>query len=404
MIAAAAAALALLAAALVFFPPGASGLAALLWLGAALLGLIAGRWPPHRAGFGWLLAWAAWMLLSLVWSGLPPAEWARPAAHVAIVLAVPVMAASVAPERAALGLRVFVVAALALAAAWAWHALAPLPGGKTLSSMVHYVGNKSIANGVLMALAAALALHLGWQAAAGSSARRGWWVAAALLAAVLLWRSASRTAHGVLFVLPLLVAAWQWRSRAGRLVWFGVAAAAALAAAAWFGSLDGVGSGAGGLAARDAAGQLHASDDNRRTLYAATWRLIDERPLAGHGLGSWARHWQRMNTRDDMRGFNTAHSAPLELLAEGGVIGLALLLAAAAGWFMAAQRAGLASRGAPVALVLLAWGLAGLVNATLRDAVFSSPMVVLLALALAAARAESPGDPPTPAGTPPPPH
>jgi O-antigen ligase len=396
--------LALLAAALVFLPVGASGLAALLWLGAALAGLVAGGWPLRREGRVWLLAWAGWMLLSLAWSGLPPAQWARPASHVVILLAVPALAASVSAAQAEVALRAFVVAALVLAAAWLWHALWPLPPGRVLSSMVHYAGNKSIANGVLMALAVALAAHFGWSATRGSLARRGWWLAAALLAAMVLWRSASRTSHGVLMVLPLALALWRARTLQGRLVALAAAASVAMAAAVWFGYAGSESGGAGGLAARHAAGQLQASDDNRRELYAATWRLIEQRPLAGHGLGSWALQWQQSPPREDMRGFNTAHSAPLELLAEGGVVALLLLGGALAGWLGAARRAGLAGAGAPAALVLLAWALASLVNATLRDAAFTAPMVVLLALALAAAPPPDPSLRSPPGGTPAPPH
>jgi O-antigen ligase len=253
---------------------------------------------------------------------------------------------------------------------------------------------------VLVSLAAALALHAGAQP--GHSAGRGaaWWAVCAALVAMVLWRCPSRTAQALALLLPLVAALCvlpTGRARAGLCA---VALMVAAASWSWWGSaersLPGVGA---GTQARNAAGQLQASDDNRRALYAATWQMVRERPLAGHGLGSWQAQWQRLNTRDDMRSFNTAHSAPLQLWAEGGLAGLALLVAAGGAWLRCAWRAGLAGRGGPLLLVLLAWALESLVNATLRDAVFTTPMVVLMSLALAWSTPHQP----TPAGTRPPP-
>jgi O-antigen ligase len=194
--------------------------------------------------------------------------------------------------------------------------------------------------------------------------------------------------------LPLAWVGLQLRSARGRLLLLLASVALAAAGWAWIGSGS---ARSGGLAARDAAGQLQASDDNRRVLYAATLQMIAERPVAGHGLGAWSTLWLQRNQREDMREFNTAHSVPLQLWAEGGAVGLLLLLTAVWGWAAAARGAGMSGAGAPLALVLLAWGLTSLVNAALRDAVFSAPMVVLTALGLALAR-------PPQAGTRPPPH
>lgn len=398
---------ALAAAALAFLPAGASGLAALAWLGLSLAGLLTGAWTVRREGLPWLLAWAGWMLCSAAWTVAPAADWPRHASHVAILVTVPVMAGSLAPRDAARALRVFVLAAAALALLWLWHHHRPLPTGERWSSLVHYTGNKGIANGLLMALAGALALHFGFVAA---GARRALWgLLAALLVASVLWKSASRTAHAAALLLPLVLLAWHVaqrlaeRRKRGGTGWAGPALAgggtlaALLAGLWWFGAFEGAHSpggigGVGGLAAREAAGQLQQSDDSRRVLYAATLAMVEARPWAGHGLGAWGTRWQQAVDRGEapaaMRGFNTAHSAPLQLLAEGGGVALALLLMVLWAWVSTARRAaggGLAGCGAPLGLVLLAFGGASLVNAVLRDAVFSSPMAVLLALALAAA-------------------
>lgn len=379
--------LAWLAAVAVFLPAGASGLAALLWLAAALVGLLLGQWSVRQPGSDhasrWLLLWVTWVLGSALWSAAPWREWPRHASHAVMLLAIPAMAASIDARTARRGLQAFVGAAVLLGLAWCWHAWRPWPAGVLMSSMVHYVGNKSISNGVLMALAVALALHLG---CASAGARRAvWWIAALFIAAVVWWRSPSRTAQGALLLLPLAWAWWQTRTARGRITV--LMATAALGAAAWFFAVVDHTPSHGGLAARDAAGQLQASDDNRRALFAATWQMVQARPLIGHGLGSWQTLWQAGHPRADMREFNTAHSAPLQLWAEAGLVGLLLLALAVRAWIRTARAANLRGPGAPVALVLLAWALASLVNATLRDAVFTAPMVVLLALALAGTRA-----------------
>lgn len=361
-------------------PLGASGLLTLAWLALALLALARGHASLRDRSTAWLLAWLGWMLLSASWS---PAPWdmvLRQGSHAVALLAVPVLAASLTSAMARHLLQVFAVAAGLLCLAWAWHAWRPFPGGGLLSSMVFYVGNKSIANATLVALAAVLATH----AALTSQGRtRLMWAMSALwMVAMLCWHSPARTAHVVLAVGFVALAWWHLRSLTSRL-------AAVLGVAALAGAL--LSGGAAGLAARSSAGQLDTSSQYRVAVYRETLVMISERPFAGHGLGSWAWLWPARSPMPELREFNTAHNVPLELVAEGGTPALLLLIPVVLAWLRAARRAGLRGAGGPAALVLLAWGTAALFNAALRDPVFATPMIVLLAIALAAARSDERG-------------
>lgn len=363
-----------------FFPLGASGLLVLAWLALALLALLRGRASLHGQGTAWLLAWLGWMLLSASWS---PAPWdmvARQGSHAVALLAVPMLAASLTPAMARHLLQVFVAAASLLCLAWAWHAWRPFPSGGLLSSMVFYVGNKSIANATLVALAAALAA----QGAVTSEgrARMAWALAGLWMVVMLCWHSQARTAHVALAVGLAALAWWHLRSLKLRV-------AASLGVLALAAAL--LGSGGGGLGPRASAGQLDTSSQYRLAVYRETLVMISERPFAGHGLGSWAWLWPARTPRPELREFNTAHNVPLELAAEGGAPALLLLIPVVLAWLGTARRAGLRGAGGPAALVLLAWGTAALFNAALRDPVFATPMIVLLAVALAAAKSDERG-------------
>jgi O-antigen ligase len=372
--------LALVAAAAVFFPLGASGLLALAWLGLALGLLLAGRLQVMKEGTPWLLAWVAWLALSALWSPAPWSPIVRQASHAVALLAVPVVAASLQPAQARWALRAFVVAALVLCGAWLVHAWRPFEDKQLLSTMVYYSGNKSIANAMLMALAALLAAQMALQQRNRGSAV--WAGVAMLLAAVLCWKSAARTAHVVLAIGVMALAWWHLRSMRLRLL----ASFAAIALAAAF-----VLGGWSGLSARASAGQLALSNAQRLSVYQETLIMISERPLSGHGLASWAWSWPQRTTRPELREFNTAHNVPLELAAEGGAPAVLLLAPAILAWAGFAARARLAGAGGPAALVLLTWGVASLFNAALRDPVFATPMIVLLSIGLAAARSDDSG-------------
>ena len=366
-----------LAAVTVYLPMGAAGLAALLWLALAMAGLLLGAWSMRREGLAWLVMWLTWIALSGLWSPAPWPSLLSHGWHAAVMLAVPLLASTLRGDAALRAIQAFVLASVVLAGLWSWQALWPLPPSDFSSTLLVYAGNKSISNGVLMALASALALHLAWQAGSSPAMRAAWLLAAACLAAVILWRSPARSAHMVLAVLLLAVVWLHQRRWWPRLLMLAVAAAVAASVAL----------GLGGLGARSQAGQLDTSNQQRWQVYRSTAAFALERPLIGHGLGSWEVLWAERNQVRELRSFNTAHSAPLELAAEGGAVSLVLLFMVMLAWAGVARRGDVRANGGPAALVLLAWGTEALFNAALRDAAFALPMMVLLALALAAAGA-----------------
>ena len=82
---------------------------------------------------------------------------------------------------------------------------------------------------------------------------------------------------------------------------------------------------------------LSASSDGRVTYWHVAWQEVERRPLLGGGAGSFARYWELL--RPTRFATQNAHNLYLETLAELGPIGLALLLAALAFPLLAFRRA-----------------------------------------------------------------
>jgi O-antigen ligase len=145
-----------------------------------------------------------------------------------------------------------------------------------------------------------------------------------------------------------------------------------------------VAGGRSGLAERADAQLLAASSAQRLQLYGVTLEMIAERPIVGHGVGSWRPLWQQRNRDPAMAGFNTAHQEPLQFAQQGGLVAVALLLATWAAWLRAAWPGpGEASA------ALLAWAafvLTAMFNAAIRDLSFGLPLLTMLGLTLAASR------------------
>lgn len=384
---------------------GAGAGAFLPGAGAALFGLAATvaaalRLAPWRPGAGrdalrgqrWLVLLAAlliWLALSAAWSPAPAAEAALHWARYAVLALVAVLAAGVVPAAAVQGWAAFVAAAAALAALQLLGLGDRVPPGSVFGTLFHYGGNKSIANASLSALAAGAAVHLALTGPWRRRVRLALALAAGLIVMALLLGSASRSALVLLAVVGGLLALLHVRSMGA------LALAVAVAAALGGFALQGP----SGLALRQAAGQLQESNRQRLALYEGTLAMVRERPLAGHGVGSWQPRWQARNADPALAEMNTAHHDWLQTAQQGGLPALALLAAVYAAWLKRgwqAQR--VAPRDPAGGLVLLAAGgwvvLAGL-NAAIRDAAFAAPLILLTGLALAAVRPS-----PAPAGWP----
>jgi O-antigen ligase len=396
------------AAAACFLPPTVTGLAVLATALLALFALPRGGWAALGRTQPLLWALAAWMALTWLWTPADPLEALRHWLRYAVLLAVPLLALAVPPAAARRALLVFAAAAGVLAAMQLAGVAAWVPVESRLGTLFHYRGNKSIALAALMALAAALAAHAALARAgpgrADLAVRVAMALAALLAAAALLQGSASRTGWVMLAAAGLWLAATQvrgWRSAlgAGALV---LVAAGAMAAFVQHGS--------SGLALREAAGQLDESNRQRLALYAATLDMVRERPLLGHGVGSWEPLWQQRPHDAALAPMNTAHMDWLQTAQQGGLPAAVLLAALMASWV----RQGLRSRGglgfgdgarggshdgdghecrawpgaAPVVLFVGGWALLAAMNAAVRDFAFAAPMALMCGLSLAAARAQ----------------
>ena len=139
---------------------------------------------------------------------------------------------------------------------------------------------------------------------------------------------------------------------------------------------------------------LSTNSGNRVQWWGEALGAWSDRPLAGHGAGSFpALHLQYRHNRLPVR---QPHDAPLEFLAETGIVGAALGLAGVAAllWAAGAQvrRRMRGARERELAVALLAGGAAWAVH-TLVDWDWEIPGVTvpaLLALGVAAARAGGP--------------
>ena len=362
-----------------FFPVAVAGLAA-LGLGLLAAGsLRRSQWTQLLRAEIALVLLVGWLALSAAWSPAPWAEIAVSCWRYLALAFVAILAAATPARTAALAWHIFIAAAAAMALAQLAGIARWVPPDAILASMFHYTGNKSIGNGVLLAVAAAAAMHLALQPTARGVERAGLGGAVALIVLALALRSASRTSLVVLAVLTLALCVMHWRLR--RMRWLALGLAAGVSALAW--------TGGGGLAMREAAGQLEQSNRYRMEIYDQTWAMVAERPLLGQGVGSWRTVWQQRNRNPELQDMNTAHQEWLQTAQQGGVGAALLLLAVFGGWWRQALRAGAAGAGGLGVLCLIAWLMQTMVNAAIRDASFAAPMILLLGLALALARGEA---------------
>ena len=361
---------------LVLMPVTLAGLAAVALAAVAAAALDRPAWGALLRAQQALLLLLAWLALTAAWSPAPPADLVGHGWRYLALGFVLVIAQAVEPAAARRALDAFVAAAAALALLQLAGVGRLVPVDSALASAFHYTGNKAIANGALLALAAAWALHRGLQPGASWRQRGPAFAAAALAAAAVLWHGASRTGPLVLGGLGLVLLLAHLRDRRA---WLAVALLALGAAAVW-------GSGGGGLGWRAATGQLEGSNSVRLAVYRETAQMVLERPLAGHGLGSWPTLWRERSADPALAGMNTAHQEWLSIAQQGGLPAALLLLAVVAVWARRALAGGLGPAGTVSVLALAAWALLSMVHAAFRDAAFAAPMAVLLALALAAQR------------------
>ncbi len=330
-----------------------------------------------------LLALAAWMAVSALWSPAPLPRiiaplWMAllPLALLPLAMAVPAALSAHAARRALLHF----VAASALVGSWTVvDFVLAVPDTSPLASPVDATGNQRILVSMLLALGCAFGL---WLATQACSTRQRWACAAAAgmaLAGLLL-----QDRRSGLLMLPILLMAW---AVAAAPRWYLKLALPLLVAAAAVGTW----ALSTGVQQRFAEGarelQTYAGNDQvatswgmRLRLWQRTADMVAERPLTGHGLGSWPQWW-RQNTQSGtlLHEHTTPHNEYLLAAAQAGVPAALLLLA----WLLANVWASAAAGAVPALMVWTTLLTTACTHAVLRDAKLALPLLLLAALCMA---------------------
>ena len=353
-----------------FFPIGLNYSAFVLLIAAmALQGGWRARLQRLRQSPNW---WPAWFFLG--WTALVLAlgphypETGSNAFHALRIVVTLALVLALSRDEALWAMRGFVMGLTASLVLIALHQTIGLPPSKLWESTVTYGGNKSLANALLMALAAVSGLLL-----MPVLSRRQRAVMAVLTlgsVAALLWVLYSRTAWFIVLVCLVVGLVHQWRAR--RLhQWLALGAAAALALAAGMfipPVKDRLALGATEVANayEGKAVNMTSSWGIRFRMYSETVDMIRQRPVTGWGIGGWSTEWKR-RVDGPLATVNMPHNDFLWMGAQTGVPGvIALFLMVAAGLPAAWRRHD--KRGRMAVVALLAMLMAMVTNSALRDA------------------------------------
>lgn len=371
------------------------GLQYLCLLVAAALAIAAtlnrpGHWQRMARGPLFAIPLLLWALLALssLWTPASSSEVMSHLWHYGRLLLVPVIAYACPPDAARRGLRHFVVASALVALLTALATVQWLPSGPWLSSTVESSGNQRIANSLLMALGACMALALAADRSLSKPQRLLWLLACA---GTVVGLSLQDRRTGML-ALPLLVAAL---AIAQRRSWRGTAALILLTTAAagltWQLSASVQSRFAEGLAELQAyrsTGEVTTSWGMRLRMLEHGADMVREAPLLGHGVGAWVQRWQPRVQGDGplLIGQATPHNEYVLIAVQVGLVGMALWVAVLVAYLNRAWRSGRTGHAALLVWVAIAW--AGLFNVVIRDAKFAVPLLLLAMLAMAASADE----------------
>ena len=354
------------------------GLAAVsvLWRSGRLATLL-GHPIFHAAALLW-----AWLLLTAAWSPASRSSIVTHAWTYSLMLWVTPIALACDASSARRALHAFVAATSVLALVVLADRSGMLPSSLPWRPFVGVIGNQRISFSLLLALSAALALHLSLQA----PTPRGRYLLALGVVVCLSGLTLQDRRTGML-AAPVLLAALAMaylRTWPRRLALLGVIA---LAAAAVWQVVPQVqqrfAEGAAELRSYRSEGDVSSSWGMRARMLEVTARMAVERPIAGHGLGSWVVRWrERVSGSAVLEGNTTPHNEYLLLLVQGGVVAWAALLLLVVRVLRGVSGRGKAAVPAVLVLTALAW--AALFNVVLRDSKFALPLLTLSALAWAA--------------------
>lgn len=130
-------------------------------------------------------------------------------------------------------------------------------------------------------------------------------------------------------------------------------------------------------------GQMGSGQGNRLQFIKITGEMILEKPIIGHGIGSWLEQYPERALRagaDETHGMSTPHNDYLLYGAELGIVGVIGLLSI----YMAIAIQGIRQiprHGLGLFLISVTFFVGSMFNALLRDWKFGMPMMILLAIA-----------------------
>ena len=327
-----------------------------------------------------LAAYVAWILVVLVFQPMFYAETPSNLWHSARIAITLALVLALTTDEAVSALKGFMLAALCSVLVIAAHQTVGLPEWALWANLIHYSGNKSISNAVLLALVAASALvvamaHRGRVRLVAS-------MAALALFCVVVFFLPNRTSMIVVLGAPLAASIHQWRHHKSRL--FAYVLAAMLTSMVVLTSVPAIQRPlAEGIAQARQAMQgkvLTASWNIRVQLARHTSRMIADRPWMGWGIGSWNTQW-KMRAPPLIADVNMPHNDLLWMGAQAGVPGaltwLAIMLGACwVGW----RRQDVSGRLAFVAALTLLFS--ALVNSATRDASIGLSLLWIVGLYL----------------------
>jgi O-antigen ligase len=372
---------------LLFLPPGALYAGVLLFMLALLVsGNYAAKWSEARNSPLFLptMGMLAGSCLTAVWMDRSADKFWSGFAHYQIYVFL-LLFTSVGPgEWQRRARKVFIASSLIVASLFYLNGMHLLPDIPLFASYVTYGGNKSILLGILLAIAA------GWTfqdvLEENDHRRFGWYVLAFVyITAALLFLAKTRTG-GLIFVALCSMALVEYFALSWRKALALFLGCVLILMTAWQFSPT--------LRLRAeqtvndvkafSRGETTSGGGVRLEMFAITSQMIAEKPLAGHGIGTWAPRYQERAKGLPTGRMTTPHNDFLLYAAELGILGLAALCWLWISQLAVALRIG-GKRGMQLGMLTVALLIGGMFNAILRDYVFGMAFMVLLAIPLAGA-------------------
>ena len=245
-----------------------------------------------------------------------------------------------------------------------------------------YSQGKSIILCILIAIAAAWMLY---DLLSRPGGRMRWlrWAGLIFVSSAVVFAARSRTAH-LIFILLLLGVILTRVKMTWRNILIGLALVSILAGLAWH--FSGAWRERAVETIKDAQsysqGNSATSTGIRLDLYATTYEIFIEKPVFGHGIGTWLPTFRQRSVGRPANEMLTPHNEYLLFAAEAGVIGLGALLFVWLWQLVIAFRFG-GYYGAILGMLGVSMIVAGMFNAILRDGVYAMPFMILLSIPLA---------------------